>query len=424
MKDFEVINNCSLCNSNSLKEVISFGKTPLANELFIDAQQVYDLFDLTVMYCNDCGHCQLKTFVNEERLYRNYVYVSGTNANNVLHFKSYAEKIMNEFFSDRFKRKLNEDNNLVIEIASNDGTFLKWFDGNIKKIGVDPAINLVAEAAKNGVINIPVFFNEETANNEISKACDNSKAQVIVANNVFAHNKDLDSIVKGVKFLLDDNGTFIFENSYLLDVLDKGLFDIFYHEHMHEHSITPLVKYFKKFDMDIYRVERLPNHGGSIRVYACNSNFKPIESSVNELLELEKEIPIKLEVFKNNISELKDKLVNEVDRLKSENKTIGVLGFPAKAMTLLHYFKLNKKIDFIYDDNILKQGMFVPGTNLSIRETNNIYNVCMPDVLIVLGWNFIDSFIKNHKNYIGEWIVPLPEYKKFKITYCMEKSYE
>lgn len=406
MKQSEIVSNCLLCNGK-IEEVISFGNTPLANELMTYNEAVnfncekHQKFDLTLMHCLECGHCQLKTAVNEDRLYKFYCYVSGTNATNVEHFKKYAQKIIDKFY--------NNDNKLIIEIASNDGTFLKFFDNSFTKIGIDPAKNLVEEAAKNGVKNIPVFFNESTAKNEINEACNNKKANVIVANNVFAHNKDLKTILDGVKFLLDSNGTFVFENSYLLDILDKKIFDLIYHEHIHHHSIMALTKFFNSMEMKIYDVERLPNHGGSIRVYSCHkSNDIKIEPIVYELLNLEISINNKLKEFKSKVDLLKNNIVGIVNELKNMNKKIGILGFPAKATTLLHYFNLSNSIDYVYDDNPLKQNLYAPGTMIRIQPTSDIYKQ-NPDVLIVLAWNFADDLINKHKNYKGKFIIPLPE---------------
>jgi hypothetical protein len=162
--------------------------------------------------------------------------------------------------------------------------------------------------------------------------------------------------------------------------------------------------------MKVYDVERLPNHGGSIRVYVCRkSNNLKVEQSVYDLLELEKEIPSKLKLFKINVEVLKAKITNRVSELKVNNKSIGILGLPAKATTLLYYFGLNDKIDCIFDDNPLKQGLYAPGTNIKILPTNQIYKQNL-DILIVLAWNFADSLIKQHKYYAGKFIIPLPEY--------------
>lgn len=236
MKDCQVQTTCLLCEG-LLEEVISFGDTPLANELLtaIEANssesEKYQKFDLTLMHCLDCGHCQLKTLVNEDRMYKHYLYVSGTNANNVKHFKDYAESVLKRFYNYDKNQILSIDclsqkdieNQTIVEIASNDGTFLKHFPESFNRIGIDPAENLVPIAAKNGITNIPVFFNETTAKNEVTKALNGSKTKVVICNNMFAHNRDLKTIVNGVKEILSDDGTFIIENSYLIDILDKNL---------------------------------------------------------------------------------------------------------------------------------------------------------------------------------------------------------
>lgn len=417
LRGYEIISNCLLCNG-FLEEVISFGKTPLANELLTIEESKdlscdkFDQFELTLMKCNDCGHCQLNTLVDEDRMYKHYLYVSGTNSTNIKHFRDYANKILQKFYPRSSNMRVNEVENTILEIASNDGTFLKNFPQHFNRIGVDPATNLVAVAAKNGVTNIPVFFNETTAKNEILAACKGVKPKVIVANNMFAHNKDLKTIVNGVKELLADDGTFIIENSYLLDVLDKALFDLVYHEHIHHHSITALKKFFDSLDMKIYNVERLSNHGGSIRVYICKKAYQvDIDKSVYDLLEAEKVIPTKIKIFKHAVNVLKEKVSSIVDQYKLDNKKIGILGLPAKATTMLYYFGLNNKVDFIYDDNKLKQNMCAPGSAIKISATDQIY-VDNPDLLIVLAWNFADDLLKAHQKFTGKFIIPLPQYKE------------
>jgi len=293
------------------------------------------------MHCLDCGHCQLKTLVNEDRMYKHYLYVSGTNANNVKHFENYANSVLKRFYNYsplNIYDRLPTDN--IVEIASNDGTFLKHFPESFNKIGIDPAENLVSIAAQNGITNIPVFFNETTAKNEVTKALNGNKTKVVICNNMFAHNRDLKTIVNGVKEILSDDGTFIIENSYLLDILDKTLFDLVYHEHIHHHSITSLSKFFDSLNMRLYDVERLPNHGGSFRAYICKKSHNlPISKLVLDLLELEKTIQEKLQSFKDGVNELKIKMVTLIDSYVKENKKIGVLGLPAKATTMLYYFR-------------------------------------------------------------------------------------
>jgi hypothetical protein len=292
-----------------------------------------------------------------------------------------------------------------VDIGSNDGTFLKAFQSNNRILGIDPAENIVADANKNNIFTIAKFFNFKTAKFIKSYF---GKAKVISCNNVFAHNDNLSDIVLGVKELLHDDGLFVFENTYLIDMYSKCIFDIIYHEHIHQHSIKPLCKFFNKFGMDIYNVERLFNHGGSIRVYVCNSGMRKIENIVNELCKLEEND--KLDYFKSKFETLKSTIYNRLTELKNQGKKIAIYGVPAKATTLMYAFKLDKSlIDFAVDDAILKQGLFTPGKQIPIYSPDMLYTE-NPDYVLILGWNFADSIIKNHSNFKGKWIIPMPEY--------------
>jgi hypothetical protein len=402
MKDYEVINNCLLCGG-SISSIVNLGQTPLANE-FLLYKTTQDMFSLNIMKCDGCNHVQLDTIVDKDRLFRNYLYVASTSKVNVEHFKQYANSVISQF-------ELKE-NDIVCDIASNDGCFLKNFiDNNIKVIGIDPAQNIAAQANKNGILTIPEFFSKELANDIVDKY---GSIKVITCNNMLAHNKDITTIVEGVGILLHHNGSFIFENSYLLDICDKSLFDLFYHEHIHHFHITPLISFFKKYCMDIYKVERLPNHGGSIRVYVCFSGVRFIDSSVNDLVELEKNINTELIELNNNIIKIGYELREKLQEIKSQGKTIAIYGTPAKATTLMYALNIDEKmIDFAVEDAPLKQGTFTPGKHVPIFHPNELLSR-KPDYVLVLAWNFAQSIIKNHPEvaeYGGKWIVPIPELK-------------
>lgn len=439
MKDYEIIKNCLLCNSDNLKGILDLGETPLANEFVSDPNQEQDTFPLNLIQCQDCNHVQIDCIVSEDRLYKNYYYVTGTSPVNVEHFSKYAQEIMWTFYelikcSDG-NLWVNDQsikvakNSVVIEIGSNDGTFLKCFkDRGFDVIGIDPAEN-IAKIAKeqNGIDTIVKFFNKETAL-DIKKDLNSSgkKVKAIIANNMFAHNKNLDTIVEGVLELLDDDGSFVFENSYLLDICDKTLVDLIYHEHMHHHHIGALKKFFAKFDMSIYKYDRLPNHGGSIRVYACRSDFirnKQRSMNVpitNGPLGDEEDVNNKLLQFSNNVQKLKTELTQLLSAFKDQNKSIAIYGTPAKATTLLYGFGINKDIiDFAVDDNSLKQGHFTPGQHIPIYAVDEILNR-KPDVILILAWNFAPSIIeKVQKMWFQKFknvryptfITPLPDLK-------------
>lgn len=425
MKDCKMITKCLLCDSDT-KPILSLGESPLANEFLTDIKD-QDKFPLNLIQCtNDkCNHVQLDCLVDEERMYRNYLYVSGTSKVNVKHFKDYANFILDKYFTkptvlpcnSAFARESSFDKyskDLIIDIGSNDGTFLKNFT-TIKALGVDPAENIAKEANKNGIKTLNAFWNEETVENKvlpyIKKNWGIEKAKVITANHIFAHNANIETIVKGVKLALSENGTFIFENSYLLDMVDKGIFDVIYHEHIHHHHLKPLINFFDKFDMMIYDAHHETNqHGGSIRVFVCNksANFAKSKELIS-LIKKEESINEKLLSFKNKINFLKDVLTSRLKELKAEHKKIAVYGFPAKATTLCAYFNLdNSLIDFAVEDAPLKIGKFGPGTKIPILSTIALYTQ-KPDVVLVLAWNFFESIMENHKELKCLWITPLPK---------------
>jgi SAM-dependent methyltransferase len=417
MKDCKTINKCLLCNSDT-KEILHLGNSPLANE-FVKEPVSQDMFPLNLIQCQACNHVQLDCIVDKERLYRNYFYVSGTSPVNVQHFKDYANKIIDMFDLSRF--------DLVYEVASNDGVFLKNFqEKDIRVIGIDPAKNIAEQANANGIFTIPEFFDKDLAKDLCNKY---GKASVVVANNVFAHNEDLSTIVSGVLELLKDDGIFIIENSYLLDVCEKGILDVIYHEHMHQLHLSPLVKFFGLFGLDIFYAERLPNHGGSFRAYMCRKGKRNIDRSVSELLELESGINDKLKQFSSNIQNLKKTLNDKLEQYYLDGKSVVVYGLPAKSTTILHTFDIDTTmIAYGVDDAILKQNIYSPGKHVKIYSPDKIFET-KPDVILILAWNFSQSIINNVKK---EWykrfgtvkypafIVPLP---KFTIErYCEDKT--
>jgi len=420
------INYCGLCKSKKLIDIMSLGDTPLANEFLEEQNLNQELFPLNLKQCYNCKNVQLDYAVDPNRLYKNYVYVSGTSYINVQHFKDYADNVLQKFFQKTPKE--NSYDNLLIDIGSNDGTFLKHFGNKIRTIGVDPATNIAKSAINSGIKTVNHFFNAIVARNEILELLKTTqtapyKAKVITANHVFAHTQDLHTIIDGVKLLLSEDGTFIFENSYLLDMVNKGIFDVIYHEHFYHHHLTPLVKLFKEFNMRIYDVERLPNqHGGSFRAYVCHDNeitnnsveFKEKEI-VQNLLDEEKIMNTHLaDKFKEKTINLVNKLWNEIPN--SPKVTVGIYGYPAKATSLVRFCKLIKsgrfdsRIKFIVDDAILKQGKYIPGGEFKV-ESPNVIKDYQPDYMIILAWNFAESIIKNHPEFKGKWIIPLPELK-------------
>ena len=271
---------CRLCKNFDLSSVLKLQSTPPANEFITKDQLNIDqnIFPLELYFCNSCNHIQLLDVVNPSILFEDYVYVSGTSPVFVNHFKEYANNIIERFNPDK--------NFLVIDIGSNDGTLLKFFKNNkFQFLGIDPAKNISSNATKNGIETITNFFTSELAN-KIKKKY--KQASIITANNVFAHADNLEDILLGIKNLLSSDGIFIFEVSYLVDVLEKNLFDTIYHEHLSYHSVEPLKSFFLENGLEMISAERINTHGGSIRVYVQQNNARiKNDGTVEKLIEYE-----------------------------------------------------------------------------------------------------------------------------------------
>ncbi len=408
MQKVQKIDFCRLCKSKNLKKVLDFGESPPANS-FLKKNQLNDaedFFPLIVNFCTHCGQLQLSHVVSPEILFRNYVFVSSTSRVTVAHFEEYATSAFS-------KLKLRRGD-LVVDIGSNDGVLLKPFKKlGANVLGVDPARNVALRATKQGIPTLPHFFTVKIAKQIAQKY---GRAKVITANNVFAHINDLDEIVYAVYELLDKEGSFIIEAPYNIDLLEKNLFDIVYHEHLSYVSIRPLDRFFKSFGMQIFDIVKTPVHGGSVRVFVKMTGAKyKRNKAVQKFLTLEKRRKLgeinTYHVFANHIQENKIKLLTLLSKLKREHKTIAGYGAAAKTTTLLHFFDIGQgTLDFIVDDSPYKQGLFTPGKHIPVVAPKEIYTR-KPDYLLILAWNFADSIMKMHDTYKkmgGKFIIPVP----------------
>jgi hypothetical protein len=242
-------------------------------------------------------------------------------------------------------------------------------------------------------------------------------AAVVTANNVFAHIDDLASMVAGVRTLLDDDGVFVFEVSYLTDVLEKTLFDTIYHEHLSYHTVAPLVSFFAANGMELITADRVDTHGGSLRgVAQLAGGARAVASSVAACLELEDRLglgrPWTFHDFAQRIDVLKTSLRDLLAGLKAEGRSIAGYGAPAKATTLMYHFGLSPDIiDFIVDDSPLKQGLYSPGLHVPVLPSGAIAEH-RPDYLLILAWNFAQPIMANNSAFHeagGRFIIPVPE---------------
>ncbi len=390
-------------------QVFSLKPTPPANAFLpIEKLSMSDeKFPLDLFFCNSCSHVQLLDVVNPEILFKDYVYVSGTSPVFVEHFRKYALALL--------EQSKAEPNSFIVDIGSNDGTLLRFFqEKNMQVLGIDPAEKIATDATRRGIKTLPLFFSSKLANQIVKE---NGMANIVVANNVFAHIDDLIDVVQGVRTLLKSNGLFSFEVSYLSDVFEKNLFDTVYHEHLCYHSVKPLKHFFSKNGLELIDVQAVNTHGGSLRgTVQHQGGNKPISPSVEEFIEREAKLGLHMaSTFQNyskKIDLLKLEFRNLILNLISQGKRLAGFGAPAKATTLMHHFEISGEVlEFIVDDNPLKQGLYTPGFHVPILPVTAIIDK-KPDYLVILAWNFADSIIAQQKDFRdrgGKFIIPLPE---------------
>lgn len=402
-------NTCRLCEGSDLVKVIALAPSPPANA-FVPVSALHERqpeFPLDVWFCNRCGHVQLLDVVDAAVLFRDYVYTSGTSPVFVDHFRHYAGDVVRRFGLER--------GDLVVEIGSNDGTLLRFFQASGNRVlGIDPAVAIARRATDEGIETLPAFFTPSLAE-EIRDQ--HGVARVVVANNVFAHIDDLSSVVEGLRTLLAPDGVFAFEVSYLLDVFQKTLFDTIYHEHLDYHTTNPLIPFFARHGLRLFDVERVNTHGGSLRGFACHAQGRhETTDRVGALTELEHRAgldrPDAYQDFSARIDRLGGNLLDLLRKLRADGAHVAGFGAPAKATTLMYHFSLGPDLlDFIVDDSPLKQGLFTPGYHIPVVPSGAIYER-RPDYLLILAWNFAGAIMQNHRLFRetgGRFIVPLPE---------------
>ena len=399
-----------ICGNENLEPILDLGEMPLAN-LFLDAKlsEVEYYYPLRLLWCESCGLLQIDEIVPPAIMFKDYIYVSGTSEAMRKHFEGLATEIVTDFH-------LNSKS-LVVDIGSNDGTLLYLFKClGVKVLGVDPAVNIAKLAEERGIKTVTEFFSEEIAMKIVKEY---GKADAITATNVVAHTNDLQGLLRGVSVLLKDEGIFVLEVPYLLDLLENTEFDTIYHEHLSHFSLRPLKSLFEMHNLKIVNVDRVPIHGGTIRVFVSKEKAShEINESVDQLMLLEwKKRLHKITVYREfaeRVEKTKFDLVGLLHKLKSENKKVIGYGAAAKGNVLLNYYHIGPDlIEFIADLNPMKQGKFTPGTHIPVYSPERIYET-NPDYILILAWNFADEIMEQQAEFKergGKFIIPIPEVK-------------
>jgi SAM-dependent methyltransferase len=349
------------------------------------------MFPLEMKHCPKCHNCQLSYVVEPEKMFDNYLYVSSTAAS----FREHFEKASISYI-ERFNLTSND---LVVDIGSNDGIALKpLMENNIKVLGVEPAKNVAKIANERGINTLNAYFKSDVVDQIIEK---HGHAKLVTASNVFAHSDELVNICNDSFKLLEEEGSFIVEVQYLFDTINDLTFDNIYHEHVNYWSVTSINNFFKNLGFYVYDVEHINTHGGSIRVFV-NKTGNNITENVENFLQKELEFGLNntdiYQEFRKKIEQVKVNIINNFNELKKKYNRICAYGSPAKATTSLNYFGIdNSYIEYTIEDNELKNNKIIPGVNIPIKNKEYCNNN-LPDVIVVLAWNFFDYIVNNY-NY-------------------------
>lgn len=398
---------CRLCSSRALDLALHLKPTPLA-DAYVSREHVEEVqpsYPLDLVLCRDCGHVQLLDVVQAEAVYRDYLYETTSSLGLVEHFANYAEKVLS--------RTNLAEGSLVVDIGSNDGTLLRAFkDRGMRVLGVDPAREIARKATASGIQTLPEFFDARLAREIIGA---HGPASLITCNNLFANVDDVMSLTESVRDLLAPDGIFVFESFYLADFIRNMVFDFAYHEHLSYFSVRPLQKFFARCNMELFDAERIGTKGGSVRYFVQRKGAaRPLSPIVGELAQTEKSLgldqPEAFAKFDREITSAKDALLQYLNQLKAEKKTVAGYGASATTTTLIYHFELCGLLDFIADDFAAKQNLFSPGCHIPVLSPTALYER-KPDYVLILAWRYFDPIVKKQQAFLaqgGHFIVPLP----------------
>ncbi len=403
--------DCRFCGNKLTYEFIDLINSPPSNS-FLSFKQLKEpeiFYPLKLYLCKKCFLVQLDEFMKAEEIFdKDYIYYSSFSKSWLEHSKKYTEMILKRF-------NINS-NSLVIEIASNDGYLLQYFkEKGILVLGVEPTENTAKVAINKGIETLIDFFNIDLAKSMVN---DGNRADLIIGNNVLAHVPNLNDFLKGIKILLKPKGIVTLEFPHLMQLIENNQFDTIYHEHFSYFSLTTVEKIFNLHKLELFDVEEIPTHGGSLRVYLKHEGERSFKrtNSIKDVLMKEESAGLKkinyYSKFRKNAEKIKNDFLRFLIDARSHNKKVIAYGAAAKGNTLLNYCGVkNDLISFVVDASNHKQGKYLPGSHIPVVSEINIKEI-NPDYVIILPWN-LKNEIMEQLSYIKKWngkfVLAVPE---------------
>jgi C-methyltransferase C-terminal domain/Putative zinc binding domain/Methyltransferase domain len=403
------LDRCQISGSSDLELIIDLGNQPLCDSLLTREQlaQPETYYPLRLLLCPESGLAQLDYVVDGSVVYHpDYPYRSGITKELAVYQRAFADGIVRELAVPR--------GSLCVDIGSNDGTLLTGFKlQGMRTLGIEPTNIAKIARDENGIETLQSFFTESLARDIVR---DYGNAKVITATNVFAHMAPLGEVVRGIRALLDDDGVFVTESHYLLDVIEKGQFDTVYHEHIRTYSLKSLVTLFSYYGMEVFDVRRADRYGGNIRAYVARKGTRPIAPAVPALLALEVERglfdPKTYVRFRSRVQNSRDMLMTLAYRAHQSGLAFVGNSCPGRCSTLINYYGVTRDLMPLIAEQptSLKLGLYLPGKHIPVVD-NRVLIEEQPDYVVLLAWHYATPIAEQlrARGLKSKLVVPLPD---------------